>query len=110
MAVYCATKAYVVSLTEALAEEVAGTGVKVTCLAPGATVTGFAAVAGMEHSRLFQRGTMDARSVAQAGYRGFRSGKILVIPGVRNRLTAFSIRFAPRSLVRKVAKRLLTES
>lgn len=105
-AVYCATKAYVLSFTEALAEELAGTGVKVTCLAPGATLTGFAAVAGMENALLFKLGAMSARRVAQIGHRAFRAGRVLIVPGLGNRLLAFSVRFAPRWLVRKIARRL----
>ncbi|MGO8753232.1 MAG: SDR family NAD(P)-dependent oxidoreductase [Thermoguttaceae bacterium] len=107
MAVYCATKAFVLSFTEALAEEVVGTCITVTCLAPGATETGFAATAGMSKSFLFRSGVMDVRRVARAGYRGFRAGKVLVVPGLKNRLTIFSLRFAPRAVVRRIAKWLL---
>ena len=106
MAVYYATKAYVLSFTEALAEEVAGTGVRVTCLAPGPTSTGFAAVAKVKSKLLFQMGMADADAVARAGYRGFRRGKLLVIPGLRNKLGVFAVRFLPRAWVRKVVKRL----
>jgi hypothetical protein len=106
MAVYYATKAYVLSFTEALAEELLGTGVKVTCLAPGPTATGFAAAADMEKKLLFRLGTADARTVAQAGYREFRRGKLLVIPGVMNKLGAFAGRLLPRAWPRKIAKRL----
>ena len=106
MAVYYATKAYVFSFTEALAEEVIGTGVRVTCLAPGATATEFAAVADLENKLLFRLGTANASTVAQAGYRGFRRGKLLVIPGPRNKLGAMVVRFVPRAWVRKVVKRL----
>ena len=102
-AVYCATKAYVLSFTEALAEEVRGLGVRVSCLAPGATDTGFAAQAGMGSTRLFRRGVMDAGRVARAGYDGVRRGKNLVIPGLFNQALAFSVRLAPRILVTKVA-------
>ena len=84
MAVYYATKAYVVSFTEALAEELAGTAIKVTCLAPGATATGFKAAANLENSLLFKLGAMDAKAVAALGYRGFRRGKVIVIPGLKN--------------------------
>ncbi len=108
MAVYYATKAYVLSFTEALAEEVAGTGVRVTCLAPGPTATGFAAVADMENKLLFRLGTMKVSSVAQAGYRGFRRGRLLVIPGLMNKVGTIAVRFTPRTLVRKVTKRLQT--
>jgi short-subunit dehydrogenase len=101
-AVYCATKAYVLSFTEALAEEVRGSGVRVTCLAPGATDTGFAAQANMVGTRLFRRGVMDASRVARAGHDGLRRGKTLVIPGLRNRALAFSVRLSPRGLVTRV--------
>lgn len=104
MAVYYATKAFVLSFTEALAEELLGTGVTATCLAPGPTATGFAKVANVEKSLAFRLGTMDAGLVARSGYRGFRRGKVIVIPGVGNKLGAFAVRFAPRVVVRKVAK------
>jgi uncharacterized protein len=106
-AVYCATKAYVLSFTEALAEEVRGSGVRVCCLAPGATDTGFASRAGTLGTRLFRRGVMDAGRVARAGHDGMRRGRPLVIPGLRNRFLAFSVRLAPRVLAARVAGRLL---
>lgn len=102
-AVYCATKAYVLSFTEALADEVRGSGVRVSCLAPGVTQTGFAAQAGMIGTRVFARGGMDAARVAQAGYRGLRRGKALVIPGVQNRVLTLSIRLFPRALVTRIS-------
>jgi short-subunit dehydrogenase len=77
-AVYYATKAYVLSFTKALAEEVRGSGVRVSCLAPGPTDTGFAAQAGAAGSRLFRRGVMDAGRVARAGHEGLRRGKSLL--------------------------------
>jgi uncharacterized protein len=106
MAVYYATKAYVVSFSEALAEELVDTEVHVTCLAPGPTATEFGAVSGMNESLVFKLGAMNARAVAQAGYEGFRQGKALVVPGPMNKLGVFSVRLAPRSLVRKLVKRL----
>jgi len=105
-AVYCATKAYVLSFTEALAEEVRGSGVRVSCLAPGATDTGFAARAGMLGTRLFRQGVMDGGSVARAGHDGLRRGKALVIPGLRNRILAFSVRLSPRVLVTRASAHL----
>ena len=102
MAVYYATKAYVLSFTEALAEELLGTGVRVTCLCPGPTVTRFAAVADVEDKPLFRLGTASAKSVAETGYRGFRRGRLLIVTGLKNRLLATSVRFSPRSVVRKV--------
>ena len=106
-AVYCATKAYVLSFTEALAEEVRGSGVRVSCLAPGATDTGFAAQAGTQGTRLFQRDVMDAGRVARAGHDGLQRGRTLVIPGMRNRVLAFSVRLSPRVLATRVAGHLL---
>jgi len=106
MAVYYATKAYVLSFTEALAEELSGTPIKVSCLAPGATDTEFERQAGLEDKLLFRLGTMDVQTVARAGYRGFRRGQVIVIPGLKNRFGAFSVRLAPRWLVRKIVKRL----
>jgi hypothetical protein len=102
-AVYYATKAYVLSFTEALAEEARGSGVRVSCLAPGPTDTGFAERAGATGSRLFRRGVMDAGRVARAGHEGLRRGKTLVIPGLRNRAVAFSVRLSPRVLVTKIS-------
>jgi hypothetical protein len=105
MAVYYATKAYVLSFSEALANEVAGTGVVVSCFCPGATDTGFQKRAGMEHSRLFKKiGAMDVETVARDGYRGLMAGKTLVISGTRNRLVAESVRFAPRKWVTAMSR------
>jgi len=104
MAVYYASKGYVLSFSEALANETEGTGVTVSALCPGPTETGFVAAAGMGDSKLFDRGAMDARTVAVEGYRGMLKGKTLVIPGLRNNLLARSIGFFPRSLVTKVVR------
>jgi short-subunit dehydrogenase len=106
MAVYYATKAYVLSFSEALANEVAGTGVTVTALCPGPTETGFASRAGSEQSRLFKGPTMDARTVAEIGYAGLMAGKPVVIPGLRNRILAFSVRLAPRRVVTQISRRM----
>jgi uncharacterized protein len=102
-AVYCATKAYVLSFTEALAEEVRGSGVRVSCLAPGATSTQFAAAADMTGTRAFRMGVMGVDPVAKAGHDGLLRGKTLVIPGVLNRVMAFSVRLTPRALVTRGA-------
>jgi len=106
MAVYYATKAYLLSLSEALANEVAGTGVTVTALCPGPTETGFSSHAGAEQSRLFTGSTMDARTVAEAGYAALMAGKPVVIPGARNRLLAFGVRLAPRKVVTQLTRRM----
>ncbi len=100
MAVYYATKAYVNSFSEALTHELAGSGVTVTCLAPGPTTSEFAAVAGMDATKLFTVGSVaDARSVAEAGVRGMMRGKRMVVTGFRNRFLLFAERFVPRGLV-----------
>ncbi len=105
MAVYYATKAYVLSFSEALANEVDGTGVVVSCFCPGATDTGFQKRAGMEDSRLFKRiGAMNVEAVARDGYRGLMAGKTLVISGTRNWLVAESVRFAPRKWVTAISR------
>ncbi|HJQ34177.1 MAG TPA: SDR family oxidoreductase [Pyrinomonadaceae bacterium] len=104
MAVYYASKAYVLSLSEALANECEGTGVRISALCPGPTETGFVAAAGMEQSKLFDRGAMTAREVAEAGYRGMLAGKTLVIPGFRNALVARAVGMMPRGVVTKVVR------
>jgi short-subunit dehydrogenase len=105
MAVYYASKAYVLSFSEALANEVAGSGVVVSCFCPGATDTGFQKRAGMEDSRLFKKiGAMKAETVARDGYRGLTAGKTLVISGLHNWLTAESVRFAPRKLTTAISR------
>lgn len=104
MAIYYATKAFVLSFSEATANELAGSGVSVTCLCPGATKTEFAKRANMENSRLFKLGAADAKSVARAGYDGMMQGKTIVIPGIRNRMLAQSVRLAPRKMVTAIAR------
>jgi hypothetical protein len=107
MAVYCATKAFVLSLSEAIHEELRGTGVSVTALCPGVTRTGFQARANVEKTRLVKSGSMTARQVAQSGYAALKRGTPVVVPGWWNWLTTFSIRFVPRSLSASMAKRML---
>jgi uncharacterized protein len=107
MAVYYATKAYVLSLSQALAEETRGTGVTVTCLCPGVTETEFHGVAGTDAQPLTSGAlSMSATSVAEAGYRAMMRGKLVEIPGLHNKFGAQSIRIAPRSVVLKVVRRL----
>jgi len=107
MAVYYATKAYVISLSQALANELKGSGVTVTCLCPGATDTGFQKRAGSENSVLFKKlHPMDPKTVALDGYRGLMEGKTLVISGLRNRLLAESVRLGPRKLVTAISRKV----
>ena len=106
MAVYYATKAYVISFSEAVASELQHSGVTVTCFCPGATHTGFAQSAGTEMSRLFQQlpGAMSAQEVALDGYRAVMKGRSLAISGAHNWVLAQSIRFAPRKMVTAVSR------
>jgi short-subunit dehydrogenase len=104
MAVYYASKAYVLHFSEAIAEELDGTGVRVTALCPGPTETGFVQRAAMKGSKLFERGVMSAQDVAKGGYEGLLHGKRVVIPGFKNKLLSTSVRFAPRILAAKIAK------
>jgi short-subunit dehydrogenase len=106
MAVYYASKAYVLSFSEALANELRGTGVTVTTLAPGPTRTGFQKRGQLEDSRLVQGEIADARSVALAGYRGLMAGKTLVIPGFTNKLIPWIVRVSPRGVVTRVVRRM----
>ncbi|HEX7251732.1 MAG TPA: SDR family oxidoreductase [Thermoanaerobaculia bacterium] len=105
MAVYYASKAYVLSFTEALANEVAAQGVVVTALCPGPTDTEFQKEAGLEETHLFRSPfVQDARSVARAGYAGLAAGKRIVIPGIANQVLAQAVRFSPRRLVTASAR------
>ena len=106
MAVYYATKAYVLSLSEALSNELAGTGVTVTALCPGPTATEFQRRAGIEHLPLLRAGVMSAARVAVEGYRAALAGRRLVIPGQRNRLLVWMVKWSPRALVLRIVRRL----
>jgi short-subunit dehydrogenase len=106
MAVYYATKAYVIMFSEAIANELKDSGVSVTCLCPGATATKFAGRANMESSRLFKMGAMKSLDVAKAAYRGMMAGKTLVIPGFLNKTIAMSVRFSPRKMVTAISRSL----
>lgn len=111
MAVYYATKAYVISFSEALANELKDKGVTVTCLCPGATDTGFQGRAGTENTVLFKTmRPMDAKTVARDGYQGLMAGKTLVISGFRNWLLAESVRFSPRKLVTAISRKILDKA
>lgn len=107
-AVYCATKAYVLSFSEALAEEVRGSGVTVTVLCPGPTDTEFALRSDMLKTRAFRSRTMEASQVARIGYRAMMKGKPTVIAGLMNNLMIFGMRFAPRAAVVRTARRIMS--
>ena len=103
MAVYFATKAFVLSFTEALHEELKPHGVKVSCLCPGPTRTEFGEVAGFGGNGLFDRTAMEAPEVVEAGIDALEKNRAVVVPGLVNKIGAASTRFAPRSVVRKIA-------
>jgi short-subunit dehydrogenase len=104
MAVYFATKAYVLHFSEALSNELHGTGVTVTCLCPGATATEFHKRANATGMRFLRMGSMNARTVAEDGYRALMAGRPVVISGFKNWLVAQSVRFAPRRIVTAIAR------
>jgi hypothetical protein len=107
MAVYYASKAYVLSFSEALAQETRGTGVTVTALCPGPTASGFQAGAAMEHSRLVKgRKLPTAQRVAGFGVKAMQRGDVVAVPGLQNRLCAASVRFTPRPVVRRLVHRM----
>jgi hypothetical protein len=106
MAVYYASKSYVLSFSNALSEELEGSGVTVTCLCPGATRTEFQEESDMENTLLFKYGVMDAAGVARAGYDGMRRGKRMVVPGLPNKVLAKGSRLIPRKLSLKVVRKL----
>ena len=106
LAVYFATKAYVLSFTEALAEEISNPNIKVSCFAPGPVKTEFGEKSDLEDSLLFKLSLMDLEPAVKAGYEGFRKGKTIVIPGLKQQIVPFLNRFTPRLIVRKIAKKL----
>ena len=108
MAVYCATKAYVLSFTEAVSNEVSKKGVTITALCPGATETGFQAAGGMDESKLFKNKKLpSAKDVAEYGYNSMIKGRTVAIHGMMNNIMANSVRFIPRALVLKVSRKML---
>lgn len=109
MSIYFATKAFVLSFSEAIAAELEGSGVSVSVLCPGPTETNFAKIAGTEKTRMFKI-VMDAKTVAEIGFCGLMNGKRVIITGLQNKILAQSVRFAPRNLVTKVAKILFNRN
>jgi uncharacterized protein len=109
MAVYYATKSFVLSFSEAIANELKGTGVTVTALCPGPTASEFQKRAHIENTRLMKgklMGMMTSEAVAKIGYQGFMNGKRLVIPGLINKIGAQSTRVSPRAVTAQVARML----
>ena len=106
MAMYYASKAFVLSFSHAIASEVKGTGVTVTVLCPGPTRTGFVEAAGMAETKLFSGSAMSAAEVARQGYLAMLAGKVEVIAGARNRWMMLGTRLAPRTMLAEIARRL----
>ena len=109
-AVYSATKAYVLSFSEAIAEELQGSGVSVTCLCPGATRTDFQKRASIGDIRMLKFGAMNADKVAQIGYRAMMRGRRIVIPGLTNQFQMLLLRLLPRTVIVKASKFMLDEA
>jgi short-subunit dehydrogenase len=103
MAVYYATKAFVLSLSEALHDEAKPHGVTVTALCPGPTESEFSDTAGLKDSRLFNAGVMTSVEVARVGVEGYEAGRAIVIPGARNRAGAIGAKFMSRVVSRRIA-------
>ncbi len=107
MSTYYASKAYVLSFSEALANELKGSGVSVTALCPGPTQSEFQRVAGVDHSRLFDESRMaTSKEVAEYGFRAAARCKVVAVHGVINRIFSFAVRFVPRQIVAAAARKL----
>jgi uncharacterized protein len=107
MNVYYASKAYLLHFTEALAEELEGSGVTVTCLCPGPVRTNFQKRAHLGETRMVHSPlTVDVREVARIGYEGMKQGKRVVIPGWKNRMVMEMLRLSPRRMVTKMVRKL----
>lgn len=108
-AVYAATKAYVLSFSQALAEELKPKGVSVTALCPGVTDTAFIRRAGMQDTKAAQGNLISSRTVAEIGYRGMLRGKTVVVPGLKEKVMVVAGRVAPRRVVAKIAGNLMRD-
>ncbi len=103
MATYYASKAFVLSFTEALAIELRGTGVTATASCPGPTDSEFSQVARNADIKLYRSNVMDAKTVAKHAYRAMLAGTVVAVPGLKNKLLVQSLRTAPRAAVRSMA-------
>lgn len=102
MAVYYASKSYVLNLTEAIYEECKESEIKVSCLCPGPVMTDFQGKAGIKKSETAKKYLMDAETVAKICYKEFNNGKVIIIPGLKNKLLVIINKFLPRSISRKI--------
>ena len=110
MASYYASKAYVLNLTEAIYEEYKKTGIKVACLCPGPVKTSFQGKAGIKKSEAAKKYLMDAEEVARICYKDFNKGKLIIIPGNKNKLLVIGNKFLPRNISRKIVLRTNMDS
>lgn len=102
MAAYYASKAYVLNLTEAIYEEYKDNGIKISCLCPGPVKTSFQGKAGIKKSEAAKKYLMDAEEVAKVCYKDFNKGKLIIIPGMKNKLLVMGNKLLPRSISRKI--------
>lgn len=102
MATYYASKSYVLNFTEALYEEVKGSNIKVSCLCPGPVKTSFQEKSGIRKKEAAKKALMTAKEVAKIAYRDFKKGKLIIIPGFKNKIIILLNKFIPRSLSRKI--------
>ena len=102
MATYYASKAYVLKLTEAIYEEVKDYSIKVSCLCPGPVKTTFQSKAGIRKSEGAKKYLMDADIVARIGYDGFKKGKLIIIPGFKNKILVGANKILPGTISRKI--------
>ena len=102
MANYYASKAYVLSFTEALHEELKNNNIKVSCLCPGPIKTGFQEKAGIKKNENIKNSSMSAKNVASIAYKDFNRGKAIIIPGFKNKILVYLNKLIPRSLSRKI--------
>lgn len=102
MAAYYASKAYVLNLTEAIYEECKETGIKVSCLCPGPVKTGFQGKAGIKKSESAKKYLMEPEVVAKIAYKEFNKSKLIIIPGMKNKLLVLGNKLLPSSISRKI--------
>ena len=102
MAAYYASKAYVLNLTEAIYEECKDSGIRISCLCPGPVKTTFQDKAGIKKSESAKKYLMDAEEVAKVSYKDFKKGKLIIIPGMKNKLLVIGNKLLPRRISRKI--------
>ena len=102
MAAYYASKAYVLNLTEAIYEECKDSGIRISCLCPGPVKTTFQDKAGIKKSESAKKYLMDAEEVAKVSYKDFKKGKLIIIPGMNNKLLVIGNKLLPRRISRKI--------